>query len=741
MVLLVLVGANGSATRAKSICLDARWGALFALALVLAPYLRRLERRDLRIVALLATIPAVGLVSILWSVDPRLTFERVVSFSVVILIAVGIALWRRTSAATGPALVRAIAFTNLAVVAASLAEGAVWPGARENGELRGVFENPNGLGLFLGLTAPSVVAWLEYRGWQRAIVPFLAGTGGIALLSHSRSGLVALIASMAVFEIGRRRFRRLALEAVVVAVALVVALLVVKPLVHHAPAATHTGVVSTAAPGARAVGGAQGWLDRATGARTEAWRATDGFIRSRPVLGWGFGTGDRIFGRYPYRVHFVYFEGDNPNNGYLQLVLELGILGAALALLPLAAGVAAGVRALRRGPVDPVTAAMVATLAAGLLAAVVESLFESAGAPWALLIWTATAAAVLQTPHQVPERTARARRRLSSARIATAAALVVVALTGAAILVHRHNRDANRVSARELLTAEQTLNRSCGRGCSITELTRLKGTYWWIAVSGSRKRCYVVDVARFPADPREAFKASCAPLVLVNNHILTVGIRNPGPPYYTPPTASPGGFEPAVVEELARRLGVPFLEWKEVQAGVPRDVDFVVHAKSRRADASPLFFPYVGLREGLLTRSGTAAASAQTLADVRRLSLGAADTTAAAFLRDRLHVPVAQARSVEAALLKLRSGRLDGLVVEPSTGTQVAASSGNRLTLSALFAPYLYYGIELRQTSPLLRPLRRQFEAMRRDGTLLRLRKDILGLYPPVHVIAEGASP
>jgi O-antigen ligase len=741
MVLLVLVGANGSATRAKNVCLDARWGALFALAVVLAPYVRRLERRQFGIVAVLAVFPAIGFVSVFWSLDPRLSFERVVSFSVVVWIAVGIALWRRVDPAADMALVGGIAFANFAIAALSLAEGLVWAGARENGQLRGVFENPNGLGLFLGLTAPSVVAWLEYRGWPRAIVPALVGIGAMALVSHSRSGLLALAASMVVFEVGRRRFRRLALEAMVVSMALVVGLLVVKPLLHHSALASHSGVVSTSAPGAGTVAGAQDWLDRATGARTEAWRAAEGFIRSRPILGWGFGTGDRIFARYPYRVHFVFFEGDNPNNAYLQLALELGLLGAALALIPLGFAVAAAARVVRHGRPNCATAAMSATLVAGLLAGLVESLFESAGAPWALLIWMAAAACALSAAREAQALPRVRLPRMSIARAATAAVLMVAAVAGAAILVDKHNGQASQVSAKELLTAKQILARRCGRGCKVVAATRLKGTWWWFHFSGAPDRCYVADVAHLAAaDPAVALNASCKPLRLVQPHILTVGIRDPGSPYFTPPASNPGGFEPVLVEELARRLGVPFVEWKEVGAGVPRDVDFVVHARSGKA-SSRSFFAYVGLREGLLTRSGTAAASSQTLTAVRRMRLSGVGDTATSFLQNELHVTGARATSVDVAIAKLRGGKLDGLVIEPSAGSQVAASSGGRLRLAALFAPYLYYGIQVRGTSSLSGPLIRRFESMRRDGTILRLRKEILGLYPPLRVIAGDAAP
>jgi O-antigen ligase len=130
-------------------------------------------------------------------------------------------------------------------------------------------------------------------------------------------------------------------------------------------------------------------VERATGGRSEAWRATLRFVRSKPLLGYGFGTGDRIFGLYPSRVHFIWYEGSDPASAYLRLLLELGVLGLVV-LVPLLGAAVLGVRLLVSGrSLEGSSCALV--LLAGLAVGLVESIFTTAGAPWAPLLWAAAA--------------------------------------------------------------------------------------------------------------------------------------------------------------------------------------------------------------------------------------------------------------------------------------------------------------------------------------------------------------
>src|SRR5207245_2216858 len=110
-------------------------------------------------------------------------------------------------------------------------------------------------------------------------------------------------------------------------------------------------------------------LSRLTGARSETWPVAWRFIRVRPVQGYGFGTGDRLFGLYPSRVHFVFFEGANPSDGYLQLAMELGIVGGLLFLFPIFVAARYAVRALSREDGEGARAAFAAVFFASLAVA------------------------------------------------------------------------------------------------------------------------------------------------------------------------------------------------------------------------------------------------------------------------------------------------------------------------------------------------------------------------------------
>ena len=413
--LLALVASNSSLAWLKHPFLTARWAALLTLAVLVVPAVVRVPRPLALRLASLAILPGLALVSCAWSVEPRLTFERAVSFGIMlwVVVACGVC-WARDARALRQFL-DAIACTSLVVLGASLIVAETSQRGYLNGQMRGVFENPNGLGLFLGLTYPFVAGAMERRRfaiWRLVVAAIDAAVGAA---SDSRSGLIALVIVAIGFELSRRRVAWAgicALGALGVAIGMLLtggsqtnpaAQTPAAPRAQtpaapraKAPAApkaqTPTPPSSSNAPTAAtgAPSPAEPFTERLTGARIEAWRATVRFVEDRPVLGYGFGTGDRIFALYPKRVHFLYFEGANPADAYLQLLLELGAVGAAVFLLPLLGACAVGVRAVVAGQnLEGVCCGL--ALVAGLAVGFVESVFTSAGAPWALLIWLAAA--------------------------------------------------------------------------------------------------------------------------------------------------------------------------------------------------------------------------------------------------------------------------------------------------------------------------------------------------------------
>src|SRR5207248_3794054 len=90
------------------------------------------------------------------------------------------------------------------------------------------------------------------------------------------------------------------------------------------------------------------------------------------------------------RVNFEYFTGSNPNNAYLQLALEVGIVGAVLFVVPLALGAGLALRVIHHGR-SLADVAWALALIASLLTGLVESVFTAPGAPWELLVWLGAA--------------------------------------------------------------------------------------------------------------------------------------------------------------------------------------------------------------------------------------------------------------------------------------------------------------------------------------------------------------
>ena len=82
--------------------------------------------------------------------------------------------------------------------------------------------------------------------------------------------------------------------------------------------------------------------------RTEAWRGALGLAADRPLVGYGFGTEDRTF-----VDRYVFFNSNVPENSYIGILLQLGLVGLLLLLAlvgrPRVAVAATGLAQHRRG--------------------------------------------------------------------------------------------------------------------------------------------------------------------------------------------------------------------------------------------------------------------------------------------------------------------------------------------------------------------------------------------------------
>jgi hypothetical protein len=112
--------------------------------------------------------------------------------------------------------------------------------------------------------------------------------------------------------------------------------------------------------------------------RVDAWVGTIHQILQRPLLGFGFGTEEKVF-----VDRYYYFVGGTPEDSYLGISLQLGLVGL-VGLLALFGAVAF---AFRRAPRRDVVAGCAGAVAAGLALAVVQSYVYSAGNIGSATLW------------------------------------------------------------------------------------------------------------------------------------------------------------------------------------------------------------------------------------------------------------------------------------------------------------------------------------------------------------------
>jgi O-antigen ligase len=406
---VALALASSSIVRVKDAGLVIRWPALVLVAGL--PVLHARLALRTRTVQLAAALLAWCLLTAVWSYARLTTVEHWAAFALALF--AGLVAGPAALAAPGQTrrLIRCLVAIGAAGALVALAVGAAAPATgRPLGPLRGWLENSNTIGLWCAFLLPTVFV-LERRRWRAAAAaPMLAAI----VWSQSRSALLSLtILALIVLAPGARR---VALRAVAALVLVSAVLLAAAPNVAH-----HTVLRKFQNPGGAVVS--------VTGGRSEAWGLALRITRTAPLEGVGFGTSEAIYDAPAIQGTFTYFVGDNPNNAYLQALMETGVVGL-LALLALIAWLA--LQAWSR-PLDRDRRLLAACGTVLVLGAVVESILVAAGNPFALPVWLALGVAAhgRTAPLPSPAR-ALARVRRSAPRLApVAVALVVAAIVGA----------------------------------------------------------------------------------------------------------------------------------------------------------------------------------------------------------------------------------------------------------------------------------------------------------------------
>jgi O-antigen ligase len=392
----VVLSAFGSSSVAdlRAVGTPGRWVALLLLAgiAVARVAVRGARLRSLPTTWLVAAaFVALAVDSALWSVDPRLTIGRVFTVAVLFVTAGALALGSADARAAATRVllgvlvgITAVTVLSLVVLVLSHDDAVLAATTGAGWRFRGVGENPNTVPMLLCTGLPLAV-WRSFEPVRRARLQGLALVllfAGEIAFSGTRGALIAAFPGAIVTALllapSLRRKLVAALGLVVLALACVALAKLPQPeqLASTPPVAPDSMPIATRGVDAEQVFrledeigfppfGAYRPAVRRTilgsSGRAQAWDSAVGQAVRRPVVGYGFGTEERVF-----VDRFFAFEGAFTENTYVGMFLQLGFAGLALFSALLAALAWSGVRAVRHHA-GPAAAALGVLLAAMLI--------------------------------------------------------------------------------------------------------------------------------------------------------------------------------------------------------------------------------------------------------------------------------------------------------------------------------------------------------------------------------------
>ena len=216
----------------------------------------------------------------------------------------------------------------------------------------------------------------------------------------------------------------------------------------------------------------------------------------------------------------------------------------------------------------------------------------------------------------------------------------------------------------------------------------------------------------------------------MNEGVLTVGIDLPNPTYFKGSDVDDpqGGFEVELVDEVARRLGIPEVDWvlfpfNGLVAGAPCPCDFSVGGVSifpDRQEVVDFSAPYYTVNQAVLVRKGTAVPDA---AAAKALQFGSQKDSSGLYYLETTLKPTKKPRvypSTTAALLALSAGQVEAVILDANIVADEAAKKPN-LEVVGQFETEEQIGAVLRKGSPNTAVLSEVIEGMRSDGFLDQL--------------------
>jgi hypothetical protein len=418
-----------------------RWVALLALVAVSLVYAWR-NRRGHKPIVLYASagaFVALALVSAIWSASPTLTLARGTALALLFLACGALA----HATAGRPDAIRSVLDAILVgtvvvaagglVVLAFAYDRAVAPATTVMpARYQGLGGGPNTAMMVLSVGVPLAAhALFDARTRLRRMA---SGVALVLLLgsivaSGSRGALAASFGGLLVYGmLTRRKVRQRLAAAAAVFVLFAVAVAVMRIPQPLPPGSTNPPTASVAPyPNPAPVKPRPGYADAnlllrlqddvghpglgvadterrhrtllGTSGRVEAWSGALGQAAERPLLGYGFGTEDRVF-----VDRYIGFNSGVPESSYVGLLLQLGAIGAAAFAAFVALLLFRSARSLRllAGPELGLAAACAGGLVAGLVLGVSQSYIYAVGNNATAAVWLCAFLLAAATSRPVP---------------------------------------------------------------------------------------------------------------------------------------------------------------------------------------------------------------------------------------------------------------------------------------------------------------------------------------------------
>ena len=304
-------------------------------------------------------LAALAAASVAWSADPAVTQSHSVSLAMTILLGVYL-VGRYDLAELSIVLIAAFSvlmFASIAIIVIDPAS-AFHVGDDHEGSLRGVFVHKNQAGRIMILMIPAIAAAWMLGALSKATLAFLGLLAvGFVAATTSKTALVAGVAMIAAVVIVPM-LRGTVLQTAVTILILATALwwMAVISVYNYEAALTSIG------------------RDASFTGRTDIWAFVVDHIAQRPLGGWGYSAfwhGDFMPGeRYTARTGVPH-----GHNGWLDVMVDVGVLGVAILALAALVTLARGLALARHGRSRAPAAFVLSVLAGWLAIGATESIY------------------------------------------------------------------------------------------------------------------------------------------------------------------------------------------------------------------------------------------------------------------------------------------------------------------------------------------------------------------------------